>query len=132
MERGNIQSGDFECELKDLSSRMRRRSQWFGHVKRDMKDGGCVGSVQEMNIPGRRPCGRPKKSWKKVVDENLEEFGIDEISYDRKSRKNVTGAGQTPSQGKKTLKEMMMINALHILQMQKNEGGDTLDATKYI
>ena len=31
-----------KCGLEDLSSRIRRRRlQWFGHVKRVMKDGGC-------------------------------------------------------------------------------------------
>ena len=43
-----------KCGLKDLSSRI-RRLQWVGPVKRDMKDGGCVESVQETPVPQRRP-----------------------------------------------------------------------------
>ena len=71
--------------------------QWFGHVKRDGKDGVCLGIDQEMHIC-RRPGGSPTKSWKKVLDENLDELGIDEeIVYDRKLCRNVIGAGQTPA-----------------------------------
>ena len=46
-------------------------------MKRDMKDSGSLGRLQEMRISGRKPRGRLQKSWK-VVDENLEELGADE------------------------------------------------------
>ena len=75
----------------------RRKLQRFGHGKRDMKDGGCLGSEQEMHTPGKRPQGRPH-SWKKVINENLDELGIDEeMAYDRKLWRNVIGASQTPA-----------------------------------
>ena len=35
-----------KCGLKDFSSKIRsKRLQWFGHVKRDMNNSGCLGSV---------------------------------------------------------------------------------------
>ena len=40
-----------------------------------MKGGGCLERVLKLHIP-RKPRDIPKKSWKSVVDEILEEMGI--------------------------------------------------------
>ena len=30
----------------------------------------------EMDVVGRRPVGRPKKSWRKCIDEELDKLGV--------------------------------------------------------
>ena len=50
----------------------RRRLGWFGHVEmRDEQD--ALGRVRLVKAPGRRPPGRPKKIWKKNMEE-LKDF----------------------------------------------------------
>ena len=51
-------------------------------------------SVHEMHMP-KRTLWQIKKSWKKVVCQNLEEFGIvAKMAYDRKRWRSVVGADQ--------------------------------------
>ena len=57
-----------KCGLKDLSSKIRRRLQWFGHVKSDMADGGCFGSVQEMYIAHTRK--KATGQIEKIIEES--------------------------------------------------------------
>ena len=53
----------------------RRRLKWFGHVvRRGVED--PLGRVQLVEAPGRRPCRRPKKTWRWTVEEDLTEFGL--------------------------------------------------------
>ena len=48
---------------------------WFGHVvRRDERD--TLGRVRLVEVPGRRPPGRPKKTWKKTVEEELRRFQL--------------------------------------------------------
>ena len=48
---------------------------WFGHVvRRDVTD--PLSRIQVVTAPGRRPRGRPKKTWKQTVDEDLRELGL--------------------------------------------------------
>ena len=52
----------------------RRRLRWFGHVKRrDMED--SLRRVGELVVEGRCPPGRPKKSWKRTVEEDVRVVG---------------------------------------------------------
>ena len=52
---------------------LRRRLGWFGHVeRRDERD--ALGRVRLVEGPGRRPSGRPKKTWKKNMEEELNRF----------------------------------------------------------
>ena len=53
------------------------RLRWFGHVKhRD--ENSIFKSVMELEVEDRRPVGRPKKIWSKVVEENMRKFNISE------------------------------------------------------
>ena len=48
------------CGVKPLTSVMREsRVRWYGHVRR--WQGGVLGEVMEMDVPGTRPRPRPKK-----------------------------------------------------------------------
>ena len=59
------------------------RLRWFGHVKRRRGEG-LLGEVMELEAPGRRPPGRPKKTWIKNVEEDLTEWSLNkEDVFDR-------------------------------------------------
>ena len=54
---------------------LRRRLGWFGHMeRRDERD--ALGRVRLVEVPGRRPPGRPKKTWKKNMEEELNRFQL--------------------------------------------------------
>ena len=55
----------------------------FGHVKR--RDENNILSVMELEVEDRRPVGRPKKTWSKVVEEDMRKLNITEdMAEDRK------------------------------------------------
>ena len=66
------------------------RLRWYGHVKR--RDEEYVGrKMLEMEIPGRRRRGRPKKRWKDCIREDMQEKNLDEnIIHDRTSWRRLT------------------------------------------
>ena len=54
---------------------LRRRLGWFGHVeRRDEWD--ALGRVRLVEVPGRRPPGRPTKTWKKNMVDELRRFQL--------------------------------------------------------
>ena len=54
---------------------LRRRLGWFGHVeRRDERD--TLGRVWLVEAPGCRQPGRPKKTWKKNMEEELNKFQL--------------------------------------------------------
>ena len=78
------------CGLKELSTMLRvRRLRWFGHVER--RDGGeALGRVVGVEVAGRRPPGRPRKTWRRCVGEDLAALGIEEEeAMDRNSWKRI-------------------------------------------
>ena len=57
--------------MENLEHRLRKtRLRWFGHVK--LRDENSDGAVE-----GRRPVGRPKKTWSKIVDDDDDDDGDD-------------------------------------------------------
>ena len=66
------------CRLDDLTLMMkRRRMLWFGHVcRREAED--PLSRIRNFEAPGRRPRGRPKKTWRECVQNCLDEMGISE------------------------------------------------------
>ena len=63
----------------------RRRLRWYGHVaRRDIEE--PLGNILNFEAPGRRPPGRPKKSWKRTVEEDMRVVGAkkeDALDRDR-------------------------------------------------
>ena len=58
-----------------LGDALLRRLGWFGHVeRRDERD--ALGRVRLVEVHGRRPPGRPKKTWKKNMEEELNRFQL--------------------------------------------------------
>ena len=59
--------------VENLKHRLRKTElRWFGHVKcRD--ENSILRRAMELEVEGRRPVGRPKKTLSKVVEENMTE-----------------------------------------------------------
>ena len=53
----------------------RRRLRWYGHVER-MEVGSCVRRSREIQAPGTRRRGRPRKTWDEVVRNDLKVKGL--------------------------------------------------------
>ena len=53
------------------------RLRWYGHVKR--REDAYVGRrVLEMELPGKRKVGRPKRRFMDAVKEGMKEVGVTE------------------------------------------------------
>ena len=64
------------CGIAKLECRLRaQRLRWFGHVLRDEEDG-IVKVVFELEVAERKPVGRPRKSWRRCLDETLDRLRI--------------------------------------------------------
>ena len=84
------------CGVETLDVLLRRRRlRWFGHVKRRGQEE-PLGRILELEVDGRRPRGRPKKSWRKIVETDMRLVGVSELdALDRaKWRKQISR--QTP------------------------------------
>jgi len=67
--RGTTQTGRLGEKAREA------RLRWFGHVQR--RDSGCVGRrMLEMELPGRRQRGRPKRRYMDAVREDMQIVGI--------------------------------------------------------
>lgn len=74
------------CGIEILENKTRsQRLRWFGHVKRKEEED-PVSRVVRMEVPGRRPAGGPRKTWRKVINEDLAELNIDEESANDRAR----------------------------------------------
>ena len=73
-----------------------RRLQWYGHVMR-REETHVVRRVFEMEVPGRRGRGRPKRRWMDGIKEDLRVKGLSEDdAYDRtRWRKTVRNVDPT-------------------------------------
>ena len=64
------------CGLKDIAVVMKRnRLRWYGHVMR-REEGDPLKMVRDVNAPGTRPRGRPKKTWNATIKEDLRGTGV--------------------------------------------------------
>ncbi len=65
--------------LEELLHKTRLR--WFGHVRRKEH---ILRRALNFEVEGRRPPGRPKKTWRKVVEEDMRMLNITEkMAVDR-------------------------------------------------
>ena len=72
---------------------MEGRLRWYGHVMR--RDQEYVGrKMMEMELPGRRRRGRPKRRFLDVVKEDMKEVGVKEMDIeDRKMWRTMIRCG---------------------------------------
>jgi hypothetical protein len=77
---------------------MRNRLRWFGHAERKVDDD-WVRRCTLMEVDGRRSRGRPSKTWRDVIEDDLKRYDLcAEDAMDRCLwRERVHGVNQ-PSQ----------------------------------
>ena len=64
------------CGLEDVVSVMRRRRlRWYGHVERRDEEH-ILRRAMEMEVAGRRPRGRPRKTWRETIEEDMRGLGL--------------------------------------------------------
>ena len=74
------------CGMDEVEAVMReRRLRWFGHVRRREEDN-PVRRVMDLEVNGRRPPGRPKKTWAGILETHNERF----TSLTRRLRQKIT------------------------------------------
>ena len=73
------------CGVENLEHRLRKmRLRWFGHVKR-RDENSILRRTIELEVEGRRPVGRPKKTWIQIVEEDMRKLNITKyMAEDRK------------------------------------------------
>ena len=49
------------------------RLRWFGHV---VRNDGCINSITEFEVVGQRGRGRPKKTWKDTISNDLRHWKL--------------------------------------------------------
>ena len=87
------------CAVDAVETVMReRRLRWFGHVRRREEED-PVRRVMDLEVEGRRPPGRPRKTWKKTVEEDMRLVGVREEDALDRGRWRAMTKRQTPVQG---------------------------------
>ena len=82
------------AHVRRLGEKLREgRLRWYGHVQR--KDAGHVGKkVMDMDFPGTRRRGRPKRSYMDTVKEDMRAVGAEEEDvYNRGKWKRMIHCG---------------------------------------
>ena len=85
------------CGVEDVAVKIRqRRLRWYGHVRRSQEES-ILREVEELAVGGRRPVGRPRKTWIKCVREDMELMRIDEdLVQDREQWRSVIARPTPP------------------------------------
>ena len=66
------------CRVENLEQRlMKMRLRWISHVKR-RNENSILRRAMELEVEGRKPVGRPKKTWSKVEEEEMRKLNITE------------------------------------------------------
>ena len=87
------------CELQQISDVLRRRRLgWYGHVRR-REEGEALATIRNWTVEGRRPRGRPRKTWLDNVKEDMRLLDItDDTALDRETWR-IAIARPTPQTG---------------------------------
>ena len=73
------------CEVENLEHRLRKmRLRWFGHVKRRNENSILRRAMEPEVELCRKPVGRSKKTWSKVVEEDMRKLTSQKIWQRRK------------------------------------------------
>ena len=92
-----------KLELEDLDLILReRRLRWFGHVEHTS---GAIRTACDIQIDGRRGTGRPKLTWKKLMERDCREWKLTTVDPQERStwrsgvRSAMCAASQLPGNG---------------------------------
>ena len=73
-------------KVTEVTKKMQeRRLQWFGHVMRKEEESVCR-RVMNMEVPGRRKRGRPRKRWKDTLNEDMRDKNLQREDTQDRSR----------------------------------------------
>ena len=64
-----------DCLLKETIDQLENGVRWYGHVLR-RDDDSVLRVALNLEVTGKRKRGRPKKTWKKQVEEETEKIGL--------------------------------------------------------
>ena len=77
------------CCLEDLLLTIRRsRMAWFGHVYRRQDLDNPLTKIKNVVAPGNRPRGRPRKTWKECVNQDMRAAGVQESTAEDRAAWN--------------------------------------------
>ena len=77
------------CCLEDLLLTIRRsRMAWFGHVYRRQDLDNPLTKIKNVVAPGNRPRGRPRKTWKECVNQDIRAAGVQESTAEDRAAWN--------------------------------------------
>ena len=65
-----LEPEDFDLILRE------RRLHWFGHVERSS---GAIRTSCDIQIDGRRGAGRPRLTWKKLMERDCREWKLTKV-----------------------------------------------------
>ena len=69
--------------MENLEHRLRKtRLRWFDHVKR-RDENSILRRAMELEVESRRPVGGTKKTWSKIVEEDIHEKAKHRRKYGR-------------------------------------------------
>ena len=69
------------CGVEDILLVIRkRRLAWFGHTLRRHDPNDPLRKIMHTEAPGRRPRGRPKKTWKECLKKDMAAAGVQETA----------------------------------------------------
>ena len=92
-----------KLELQDLDLILReRRLPWFGHID---PSSGAIRTACDIQIDGRRAAGRPKLTWKKLMERVYHEWKLMTVDPQERStwrsgvRSAMRAASQLPGKG---------------------------------
>ena len=102
-EEATVRSSELlsKLELEDLILR-EKRLRWFGHVE---CSGGAIRTACDIQINGRQGAGRPKLSWKKLMEKYCREWKLTTVDPQERStwrsgvRSAICAASQYPGRG---------------------------------
>ena len=61
--------------LRKIIDQLANGVRWYGHVLR-RDDDNVLRVAMDLEVSGKRKRGRPKKTWKKQVEEETEKIGL--------------------------------------------------------
>ena len=100
-DRIRSEEGSRRCRMEMLR---RRKLRWYSHVKRRDEDE-RLGRILNIFMNGGRPTGRPKKSWRKTIEENMTQIQArEEDALDRRTWKRLKYSQSSYLQGKGDVK----------------------------
>ena len=105
-----MKSEDIRKELGKGSIKSKAREsrlKWFGHVHRREQESN-LRQVMDMEIPGRRPRGRPRGRWRDLVDWDMRELRV--VPEDADDRRPLPGIRREKRRKEKNGRTLRLIN----------------------